>query len=101
MHAAGAERAVAALAASQHGAFGRRQAASVALLQSTMIATRFSSGVLREPIPGVLVFTSAPRTWRQDLMVATLVRQVDAIASHRAAAPRSTAWTASRADSSR
>ena len=84
MHAAGAERAVAALAASQHGAFGRRQAASVHF-SSRMIATRLSSGVLREPISGVLVFTSAPRTWRQDLMVAALSGG-GAIASHRAAA---------------
>ena len=56
MHAAGAERAVAALAASQHGAFGRRQAASVGFSRK-MIATRFGSGVLPRTDPGVLVFT--------------------------------------------
>ena len=84
MHAAGAEGAVAALAAPQHGAFGRRQAAPLGFSRR-MIATRLKSGVLQEPISGVLVFTSAPRTWRQDLMVATLAAG-GAFASHRAAA---------------
>jgi very-short-patch-repair endonuclease len=71
MHAAGAERAVAALAASQHSAFGRRQAASLGM-SAKMIATRLRSGVLSEPMPGVFVFVAAPKTWRQQLIIPTL-----------------------------
>jgi hypothetical protein len=82
MHAASAERAVAALAASQHSAFGRRQAASLGFTPR-MIATRLKSGVLAEPISGVLVFTSAPRSWKQQLMVAVIA--TGGVASHRAA----------------
>ncbi|HTN79078.1 MAG TPA: hypothetical protein VMK16_05340 [Acidimicrobiales bacterium] len=84
MDAAGAERAVAALAASQHSALGRRQAASLGFT-ARMAATRLRSGVLSEPVPGVLVFTTAPRSWRQQLMVATLAR-AGAVVSHEAAA---------------
>jgi hypothetical protein len=84
MDAAGAERAVAALAASQHSAFGRRQAASVGM-SAKMIAARIRSGVLSEPIPGVLVFTAAPKTWRQQLVLPTLSASGDAVASFRAA----------------
>jgi len=83
MHAAGAERAVAALAASQHGAFGRRQAATVGFSRK-MTATRLKSGVLREPLPGVLVDAAVPATWRQGLMVVILAS--GGTASHRAAA---------------
>ena len=46
MHAAGAERALAALAATQHGAFGRRQAASVGMSAKT-IARAFGPGCFR------------------------------------------------------
>ena len=83
MHAAGAERAVAALAASQHGAFGRRQAAPVGFSRK-VVAARLARGVLREPMPGVLVDSAAPVTWRQSLMVAVLAS--GGTASHRAAA---------------
>jgi hypothetical protein len=84
MDVAGAERAVAALAASQHSAFGRRQAASLGM-SAKVIAARIRSGVLSEPIPGVLVFTAAPKTWRQQLVIPTLGARGDGVASFRAA----------------
>jgi very-short-patch-repair endonuclease len=70
MNAAGAERAVAALAASQHSALGRRQAASLGM-SAKMVAARLRSGVMREPYPGSLVFAAAPETWRQRLILPT------------------------------
>jgi len=85
MNAAGAERAVAALAASQHSAFRRRQAASLGM-SSKVVAARVRSGVLREPLSGVLVFTSAPETWHQQLIIPTLAAPGRAFASCRAAA---------------
>jgi hypothetical protein len=83
MHAAGAERAVAALAATQHGAFGRRQAASLGMSRK-VFAARLAKGTVREPVPGVLVDAAARATWRQGLMVVTLAGK--GTASHRAAA---------------
>ncbi len=85
MRTAGAERAVAALAAKQHSAFGRRQAASIGLSHEA-VATRLRGGVLNEPVPGVLVVAAAPVTWRQRLIVPTLIRRGGVVASHRAAA---------------
>ncbi len=83
MHAAGAEGAVAALAASQHSAFTRRQAASLGFSRK-LVATRLAKGLFREPVPGVLVDVAAPVTWRQGLMVVILA--AGGTASHRAAA---------------
>jgi hypothetical protein len=49
-----------------------------------MIASRLEKGLLREPLPGVLVDVAAPPTSRQSLIVVTLGS--GGIASHRAAA---------------
>jgi hypothetical protein len=85
MRAGGADGAVAALAASQHGAFGRWQAASLQI-SNEAIAARLKNGVWLEPVAGVLVVAAAPPTWRQRLMVATLIRPGRVVVSHRAAA---------------
>ncbi len=68
---AGAERAVAALAASQHGAFGIRQAAERGVTEKER-RVRVARGQWLFAAHGVLVVAGAPHTWRQDLMVATL-----------------------------
>jgi len=64
--------AVAELAARQHGAFTRRQAADHGLSrrQVQLIA---AEPTVAEPVRGVLVFRAAPRTWHQEIAVATLV----------------------------
>ena len=69
---AGAERAVAALAASQHGAFGNRQAAERGVTEKDRRVTRRDgdSGSIAER--GVLVVAGTPDTWRQRLMIAVL-----------------------------
>lgn len=54
-----ADGAVAALAASQHGAFTRDQAAAVGMT-AKMIRTRVRAGMLTAPRPGVLVLTAVP-----------------------------------------
>jgi hypothetical protein len=63
--------AVAELAASQHGAFTRRQAAARGL-SSRQIASLKHEHILDEPTRGVLRFTSTPRTWHQRMAIATL-----------------------------
>jgi hypothetical protein len=85
MRVAGAVRAVLALAASQHGAVGRPQAAEVGMSHE-MIASRTRSGVFTEPVPGVLVVAGAPRTWRQRLIIPTLIRAGGVSVSHTSAA---------------
>jgi hypothetical protein len=85
MRAASADGAVAALAASQHSAFGRRQAAEIGISHE-VIDARKRNGVWGEPIHGVLVAKAAPATWRQRLMVPTLIRPGGVVISHRAAA---------------
>ncbi|HMK10541.1 MAG TPA: hypothetical protein VK461_03115 [Acidimicrobiales bacterium] len=85
MRTASADGAVAALAASQHSAFGRRQAAAIGFSQK-MIDARKRAGVLDEPIDGVLVFTSALRTWKQRLIIPTLIRPGGVVVSHSSAA---------------
>ncbi len=85
MCAASADGAVAALAASQHSAFGRRQAAEVGI-SNEATATRLRSGTWLEPIPGVLVVAAAPRTWQQRLMIPTLIRPGGVVVSHLSAA---------------
>ena len=64
--------AVADIAAGQHGAFTRRQAADHGLSrrQIQLIA---AEPAIAEPVRGVLVFRGAPRTWHQEISVATLV----------------------------
>jgi hypothetical protein len=81
MCAAGADGAVAALAASQHSAFGRRQAAEIGI-SNEAIATRLRSGAWLEPVPGVLVVAAAPRTWQQRLIIPTLIRPGGVVVSH-------------------
>ncbi|MGH9031801.1 MAG: type IV toxin-antitoxin system AbiEi family antitoxin domain-containing protein [Acidimicrobiia bacterium] len=80
-----AVRAVAELAASQHGAFTRRQAADNRFPRSR-VATAVRSGWLVERAPGVLVTASHPDTWEQRLMLAVLADGDHGVASHRSAA---------------
>jgi hypothetical protein len=77
-------RAVAELAASQHGAFTRRQAARFGLTKGP-VATRLRRGTLREPLPGVLFVTGSPLTYRARLSMAVHAGG-GTVASHRAAA---------------
>jgi len=63
-----ARRAVAELAASQHRAFTRKQAAELGFA-AKRIATAKRNGWLLEPTPGVLVVGDGPATWHQRLMV--------------------------------
>lgn len=80
-----ADGAVAALAASQHGAFTRDQAAVVGMT-AKMIRARRSAGVLEESRPGVLVLASVPPSWRQQLSVGVLATQGRAVVGGEAAA---------------
>src|SRR5687768_15522286 len=64
--------AVAELAASQHGAFSRRQAAILGL-SSRQVRSLIAAGFLDEPVGGVLRMRGSPPSWRQELMIATLV----------------------------
>jgi hypothetical protein len=80
-----AVRAVAELAASQHRALTRRQAAELNFDRSR-VATAKRRGWLDEPYPGVLALTGSPVTWHQHLMIATLAAHPHAVASHRSAA---------------
>jgi hypothetical protein len=77
--------AVAEFAASQHGAFTRRQAAALRF-DARRIATAVEHGLAREAVPGVLVICGCPETWRQRLRVLTLIGGGGVVASHRAAA---------------
>ncbi len=79
----GAGRAVTALAASQHGAFGIRQAAARGVTEKQR-RVRIARGEWEMPLPGVLTIAGAPQTWRHRLMVATL--SCSGAISHRAAA---------------
>jgi hypothetical protein len=63
--------AVAELAASQHGAFSRRQAAARGLSSRQIASLKFEH-IVEEPIRGVLRFTGSPDTWHQRMVVATL-----------------------------
>jgi hypothetical protein len=80
-----AVRAVAELAASQHRAFTRRQAADLQF-DKGRVATAKRQGWLTEPYPGVLVLAGPGEDWQQQLMAATLAAGRHAIASHRSAA---------------
>lgn len=70
MHSSDAWGAVAGLGAAQHGAVTRKQASSLGL-SSRSIRRFVDDGLLREPVPGVLVFTAASDTPRQRLWIAT------------------------------
>jgi putative AbiEi antitoxin of type IV toxin-antitoxin system len=63
--------AVAELAASQHRAFTRRQAAQLNF-DRARVATAKRLGWLTEPYPGVLVIVGSDDCWRQRLVAATL-----------------------------
>ena len=80
-----AVRAVAELAASQHRAFTRSQAAELNFDRSR-IATAKRLGWLEEPYPGVLVVAGSENCWHRRLMAAILADGGHAVASHRAAA---------------
>jgi hypothetical protein len=80
-----AVRAVAELAASQHRAFTRHQAAELNF-DRRRITTAKCRGWLDEPLPGVLTMRGSPPTWHQRLMVVVLGSGGHAVASHRAAA---------------
>ena len=80
-----AVRAVAELAASQHRAFTRIQAAELNF-DRTRIATAKRQGWLIEPHPGVIVMAGGESSWHLRLIAATLADGGHAVASHRAAA---------------
>jgi hypothetical protein len=80
-----ARRAVAELAASQHRAFTRKQAAALDF-DYRRIATALRSGWLDEPIPGVLAVRDGPPSWEQRLQLVVLACGGHGAASHRAAA---------------
>lgn len=81
-----ARRAVAELAASQHRAFTRTQAAELKF-DHRRIATAIADGWLVEPRKGVLAITDgAPLTWEQRLSVLLLATRGRGAASHRTAA---------------
>lgn len=77
--------AVGEFAASRHGALNRRQAASLGLTPK-IITRLIRDGHLREPLPGVLTVSGAPASWRQQLMVPTLVAGRPFVAGFRSAA---------------
>jgi hypothetical protein len=77
-----ADERFAALAALSDGVSTRRLAAKSGL-DARAVARRVANGVLDEPAPGVLRFTAAPRTWRQEVRVAVLGAGRGAAASHR------------------
>ena len=80
-----ARRAVAELAASQHRAFTRKQAAELDF-DYRRIATAIREGWLIEPIPGVLALLDGPPAWEQQLHVLILATGGRGVVSHRSAA---------------
>ena len=76
--------AVSELAAAQHGAFTRRQAAHAGISKD-VIRRLIGLGQLAEPRSGVLVVRAAPPSWEQRLVVPTLARP-DVYAGFRSAA---------------
>jgi hypothetical protein len=79
-----ANRAVAELAATRHGAYSRRLAASVGFTKA-MAAARLRRGDLTEPVPGVLVVAGTPMTYRTRLSIVVQAAG-GTVASHRSAA---------------
>ena len=80
-----ARRAVAELAASQHRAFTRKQAAEREF-DYRRVATALRAGWLEEPVPGVLTVCDGVPTWEQRLQVVVLACGNHGAASHRSAA---------------
>jgi hypothetical protein len=77
-----AARAVAELAATRHGAYARRLAATVGFTKG-MAAVRLRRGDLTEPVPGVLLIAGTPMTYRTRLSIAVQAGG-GTVASHRA-----------------
>jgi very-short-patch-repair endonuclease len=73
------------IAASQHGAFSRRQALTTGMTER-VIDRRVASGEWLTVYPGVYVPRAVPRSWRQLLMATVLRGGPTALASHRSAA---------------
>ena len=80
-----ATRAIVELAAAQHRAFTRHQAA-VLRFNHRRVASAVRAGWLAEPVPGVLVLAGSPPTWHQRLMVLVLAGGGHGVVSHRSAA---------------
>lgn len=72
------------LAASRHGVFTRSQAADRGISHRA-VSRLLRDDHLREPVPGVLVITGSPRTWRQQLYVASLASKSAGVIATRAA----------------
>jgi very-short-patch-repair endonuclease len=81
----GAERALAELAALQHGLVDRAQAGELGFGDSS-IHKRCCAGSLRALHPGVYVVGGAPDTWHQRMLGACMAAGGLAVASHRSAA---------------
>jgi very-short-patch-repair endonuclease len=81
----GAERALAELAAVQHGLVSRAQAHELGVSDSS-IRKRCLAGGLRALQPGVYVVGGAPDTWHQRMLGACMAAGGLAVASHRSAA---------------
>ncbi len=79
------EGAVGEFAASRHGVLSRRQAADIGLVPQ-QIRRLIDRDVVREPVPGVLVIRDSPRTWRQELLVATLACNAAGVAGFESSA---------------
>lgn len=79
------DAAIARVAAGQHGALTRVQAASAGLSRDA-IAHRLRTGRWVQPARGVFVIAGAPASWRQTLIVACFAWGSGAVASHRSAA---------------
>jgi hypothetical protein len=80
-----ARRAVAELAAAQHRAFTRKQAAELNF-DHRRITTAKHEGWLIEPRPGVLALNDGRPNWEQRLSIVLLASGGRAVASHRTAA---------------
>ena len=74
-----------AIASRQHGAVSRLQLFELKI-SAKAIRRALESGELIRRAPSVYVVAGAPRTWRQDLMIAVLDAGPGACVSHRAAA---------------
>jgi hypothetical protein len=85
MRADDAFGAVAALAASQHGAFSRRQAAQLNIGSDQLFRWKTARRI-HERLRGALTMAGAPVTWRQELMVLVLAGRGTGIISGAAAA---------------
>jgi hypothetical protein len=72
-----------AVARSRHGVVGTTEAMQLGMSRS-QLRTEIDKGIWRRAAPGALVASAAPRTWRQQIAVATV--STGGVASHRAAA---------------